>query len=634
MKAFLAHSFSPQDERVVNKIRGFLESLDIICVSGERAQTTSIARKVKERIQESDLFVGIFTVEEVLRRGAGFLRKAEQVRTTSNWVIQESGFALGRGKEVLFVAEEGLDRFPQLQGDLEVVRFGRSSIEQDAFQRISQMISAIKAKVEAKSGVGTESPQIQTAKTTESNELPECHEPDSALGKLLLLEKDVKNARVLFEKEIKPRMKGSKEIEENAFALRLLHGFGDGEALQDLKSLVENFPDQTDVRIQLGLAYKQMMDYEHAEKEFSRTIKSINLSSREGRENFVLAQYHLAESIALQGGYDKASILLFSLLSDKALSDMSGIVLEDIAHLAKENKDSDGFVVSAEAALRQDASNKRLRFALAYHYAEAGYDKLSLLHYKKLTTIGGDEPSLNNIGVQYGRLGMVSKEVHAYSESAERKNSLAMANLAQQYLNAGFIQHAQKEIDRANRLAIEGIEIHGNIGLAKNRLDELASSDAKKEEAIIRQASQQSDFWIDYFRAICDGPSKRSLFVGEWNTPWGDIHVTVNESDGQLLGSGTVVSPYPLWYLFDKSVKESAPPMNERNIKISGSFVGSGLKYSIQVEEHMQTQYVAPQVTQIHEGTGYMVRDSLKRALKGLEKKKADDYEIVHWNGK
>jgi len=64
MKAFVGHSFVEEDSKLVDKIIKFLESAGLTYLNGEKAQNSSIAKKVKERIEDSDIFVGIFTCDK------------------------------------------------------------------------------------------------------------------------------------------------------------------------------------------------------------------------------------------------------------------------------------------------------------------------------------------------------------------------------------------------------------------------------------------------------------------------------------------------------------------------------------------------------------------------------------------
>jgi len=147
MKAFVGHSFEEKDSQIVDKIIKFLESTGIKCQTGEKAQNKSIAEKVKERILNNDIFVGIFTCgKEIALNGSlfNFFNK-ERAYTTSNWVIQECGFAIGSNKELILLVEKGIYKFPELQGDLEVIYFNRESLE-ETFLKLNQMIEFVKSK--------------------------------------------------------------------------------------------------------------------------------------------------------------------------------------------------------------------------------------------------------------------------------------------------------------------------------------------------------------------------------------------------------------------------------------------------------------------------------------------------------
>ena len=133
LKAFVGYSFADQDEALTDKIIRHIEGYDILCKTGEKAQNKFVSQKVKERIDECDFFVGIFTkglelCGEVSDKGV-FARfcKGKASRSglfmTSNWVIQESGYALGKGKPLLLMVEQGIHNFPELQGDQEIIPF-------------------------------------------------------------------------------------------------------------------------------------------------------------------------------------------------------------------------------------------------------------------------------------------------------------------------------------------------------------------------------------------------------------------------------------------------------------------------------------------------------------------------------
>src|SRR3989338_4621128 len=111
MKAFIGHSFDQRDEVLVNKIKVFLKNqADIDWVDGEKAQNKSVSEKVKQRIDSCEIFIGIFTVDKAIKvdKGFYFFRKLETFFTTSNWVIQESGYAIGTKRRLILLVERGV----------------------------------------------------------------------------------------------------------------------------------------------------------------------------------------------------------------------------------------------------------------------------------------------------------------------------------------------------------------------------------------------------------------------------------------------------------------------------------------------------------------------------------------------
>jgi len=154
IRAFVGRSFLEQDDPVWYAIRTILASLRPIGFDFEdakEAQLRPISEKVREGIERNDFYIGILTRRSRINDqatesnlGHRFLarvlsRKASQW-TTSNWIVQESGFALGKGKKVLLLIEQGVD-FPaaDLDADTEWVPFNRDSVPECANRLVSMI---------------------------------------------------------------------------------------------------------------------------------------------------------------------------------------------------------------------------------------------------------------------------------------------------------------------------------------------------------------------------------------------------------------------------------------------------------------------------------------------------------------
>jgi hypothetical protein len=118
--------------------------------------------------------------------------------------------------------------------------------------------------------------------------------------------------------------------------------------------------------------------------------------------------------------------------------------------------------------------------------------------------------------------------VKFYKKSADLNNTLAMANLAYLYLDAGLTEEASKILDKAK----EQPEFHPNVGRALSALIERGEAESKKEEEHLKSAREQQRFFLSfaeaYFIKMPDPPS----FVGKWKFPDGiEVMITQNEKE-------------------------------------------------------------------------------------------------------
>ena len=133
MKAFIGRSFKDEDATLIRQIVEIIESHDIECIDAKPAKSMPVDEKITELIEDCEIFVGIFTrdapicKEEKKTKWYCKPRNENTIYTTSNWVIQESGFALGKDRELILLIENGVCDLPKLQGNFEYISFDRSS---------------------------------------------------------------------------------------------------------------------------------------------------------------------------------------------------------------------------------------------------------------------------------------------------------------------------------------------------------------------------------------------------------------------------------------------------------------------------------------------------------------------------
>jgi len=134
-KVFIGHSFSPEDIEVVNNVKVFLSYFGLEIESGDRPDARSISEKIKSRIIDCDIFLGIFTKRERLGETEEF--------STSQWVMEEKTYAVSLNKKILLYVEDGVQFSPGLQADYEFIRFSKSSLSDTLIKSIPYIFSVV-----------------------------------------------------------------------------------------------------------------------------------------------------------------------------------------------------------------------------------------------------------------------------------------------------------------------------------------------------------------------------------------------------------------------------------------------------------------------------------------------------------
>jgi hypothetical protein len=158
IKAFVGHSFADNNREVV---RGFLDFFDKVVKLGlgfswdhaEPAEPKELSLKVKEKMDGKNLFIGICTSREKvidnnkldtvpLINNRFWGHKNDFSIKTSDWVLQEIGFAVGRKMNLIIFLEEGV-KFPGgIQGNLEYITFNREYPDR-CFGKLIEMLQAL-----------------------------------------------------------------------------------------------------------------------------------------------------------------------------------------------------------------------------------------------------------------------------------------------------------------------------------------------------------------------------------------------------------------------------------------------------------------------------------------------------------
>jgi hypothetical protein len=128
---FIGQSFASADVAVNGLVGRMVEALGLTVLTGEKPSADLISEKVKKRIDEAQVFLGLFTRRDKIAR--------KQEWATSAWIIDEKAYALAKKKKLILIKEQGVVSVGGLQGDYEYLEFTRENVG-DLLVRLVQLL--------------------------------------------------------------------------------------------------------------------------------------------------------------------------------------------------------------------------------------------------------------------------------------------------------------------------------------------------------------------------------------------------------------------------------------------------------------------------------------------------------------
>jgi tetratricopeptide (TPR) repeat protein len=205
-------------------------------------------------------------------------------------------------------------------------------------------------------------------------------------------------------------------------------------------------------------------------------------------------------------------------------------MLQTLREVAELRKEHDLALAAMERIVECEPDNRDTRFSLAYKYSERGNNDLALFHYLRIPAQQRDALAWNNLGVAYDRFSMPAKAVDAFRQAKSRGETLAMSNLANKLIGAGFLEEARQQCDEALKT-----DHHENVGHALARIRETPDAEGNTETELLTKAKRKSDFYRHFGRAL-SGAGTMTL-SGTWNAPTCALQVVVEGSSFRATGA-------------------------------------------------------------------------------------------------
>lgn len=514
LNAFVGHSFDPSDRSLIQTFLDYFESLTGALPfhwdHAERASVSEVSAKVKQLMDDKNLFIGICT-QRWQRIRPGNLKSTLSIRgskvgapknefqfATSDWLHQEIGFAMGRGMNVLLLVEEGLDMSRGLYGDLEHIPFSRTNPQQ-SFARIVQMLGSLSPATKSFVAEAAEPPQSDAVKDGVTTGMVET-EPKPKSSYLIdylsaLDDKDEQHANEIYRHRLADleRDNPAEAAHWKADCLYYRHHVLEQPTLAKMKSLVSEYAKSWYVRRRYG---QLLAFYREPDSAVENLLAAADMAPdiRQRGECYTLA----AEILSKAGEGEKARALI-----DSELRPLAGDGCERLFHkahfaVAEREKNFLVMAIHGEAALHYSPDDDDIRFRLGWGYLQDDQNALALHHYKVLADGRSYEGDWNNLGVAYQGLELPSKAVSAYKKSEELGGTIAVGNMAYKLLAEGFTDEAEAMCKTA--LKLENVE--SRVADAMTAVSKRKQDDEASEQAALGRINQLRKFYVDFALAL------------------------------------------------------------------------------------------------------------------------------------
>ena len=552
IKAFVGHSFTPDDATVVREFLKYFDQIHSLYPGfswehAEAAKPFELSDKVLSQITGKNAFIGICTKKECVVANTSLsplilrpdYRKAKVTDfswKTSDWIIQEIGLAIGRGLKIILLVEEGLRLPGGLQGNVEYIEFNRST-PTNAFGKILEMLEALSPKVTQPGATTSDTPPKEQDVPQPSpgegvdwtNPQPNWSFEDyrNAMFRSILLGKTEDAARIessyLTSEDAKSGNRKA-EWEANSEYVRLWSGKG-GD-FEKLKKIANENPDNRDIQFYLARAHAILEEYEEAARIFEASAR-LARDNADKQDLLGYAAINRAEAGQVTTATSIADKLRVAVIADPKIE---RDVLGTLRRIAEIQKDEGATIAVMERIVEVTPADFGVRFSLAYKHSEVGNNDLALYHYLRIPYEERNPTTWNNLGVSFDHFDMPAKSVDCYRKSEEQGETLAMSNLGNKLMRAGFLAEAQDELNKA--LAIK--DYHRNVGDGLARLKDIPDQEDKKKQEILEGVKRKAEFYRLVGRAISQPPTSLG---GRWRGPNCEFVVSVSANKIRAIGN-------------------------------------------------------------------------------------------------
>lgn len=393
------------------------------------------------------------------------------------------------------------------------------------------------------------------AKEEQTEPLSISTEPGQWLLKIVpaLLNKKPEEAKIAFENYRAAEIDAQKKLRMEVLFdyYRYIYN-NEQQAIFDLQKLSEVDSIKSFVFYYLAQCYRYARSYDNA---VDALRKSLDTAGSE-EERAVRAE-SLADLMLEKGDSpDSALAIILDVFKRVKSREYQSPLYSALASIFEKDDNQLLRAIALEKIIALSPNDQNRIFEAAYAQSHAELSPISMANYDTLLRQNPDNSmALNNLGVGAARADMPIHAVDFYRSSSEKHQTLAMANLADLFIEKGFVREADEILKEAQKQA----DVHTNVAQALATVATRREAEKKRWEETIQIGIHQKSFLQNFADARFSAESEWGNFSGRWK---------FGPDAFEIIDSGTKISAQ--W------------GSNTKRYKLEGEIIGNSAKLSIQ----------------------------------------------------
>ncbi len=345
---------------------------------------------------------------------------------------------------------------------------------------------------------------------------------------------EIEQAKRVFEAHQRKEQDANRRHSNEALFLHFLYTYGNDATalprLEELHARSANDEQRSSSTSWLSWSYDAAKDYEKAEKLWRDAISTV---TDEGEKtSFIINLAHIYKNM---GEAHRGVECLEDRLQEVTELEQRAPLYQALSTLEKERGNGEMAAIALEKVVELSPGNREKLFDAAYAQSEVKLRLLSVSNYRTLLNLSHRHAAaLNNLGVCAGEFELTGKQVSLYKRSMNEEYTLAMANLANSFINGGFWNEAKEILDKA-RVAENP---HENVGNALYRLQSFQDDEDKKWGDLTKKAEKFQRRVREYCDACFDKAGLSFDCSGVWYTQQGE-EVIIKRDGKKIEGNWT-----------------------------------------------------------------------------------------------